>query len=96
MQGRGGEGRCGSALQRFFADSVHSISGIDAFMQELLYLVVGLQTLGQGGLYLCLRTIGIGDGKDTGNAVICLALEILYLTLTLYDEAYGHTLYTSC
>ena len=95
LQCRSGEGRCGCTLQWFLVDRLNGVGRVNTFLQELLHLFVGLQTLCERSLYLCLRTVGIGDGKDAGNTIVCLALEILYLTFALYDEAYGNALYTS-
>ena len=52
LQGRSGEGRCRGTLQRLLADRLYGIGGIDALLQELLHLLVGLQALCQRGLYL--------------------------------------------
>ena len=57
---------------------------------------MGLQALGQHRLDLALRTVGIGDGKGCGHAIVWFALESLYLTLTFDDKTYGNALYTTC
>ena len=55
-----------------------------------------LQALGQSRPDLCLRTVCIGNGKDTHNAIERLTLESLNLTLALNNQSDGHALYTTC
>ena len=45
--------------------------------------------------YLCLGAVCIGDGKDTIHTIEGLTFEILYLSLTLYNQADSDTLYSS-
>ena len=96
LQGRSGEWRCGSALNRFLADAIHTEGGILAFLQESIHLFLCLETAAQLSFDLCGRAVGIDDGKHAIHIIVSLTLEILDLTLTLYNQAYGNTLYTTC
>ena len=96
LEGRGGEGRCRRTLHGLLAHAIDGKGCLLALLQELRHLVVRLHALCQGGLHLGLRAVAVGDGKDGVDAVIGLAGERLYLTLTLDNEAYGHTLHTTC
>ena len=95
LQGRGGEWGRRRALHRLLLDSLYGEGGILAFVQERHHFLLGLETLAQRGLHLCHRTVGVGNGEDTAHVVVCLALEGLYLALTLYDKTYGNTLHTT-
>ena len=95
LQGTGGEGGSRCTLQRFFADAADGEGCFLALLQQPIYLLVSLQTLGQCGTHLTLRTVGIGDAKDGTDAIVRLAPELLNLTFTLHDEAYGNALHTT-
>ena len=34
--------------------------------------------------------------EDSGEAVICFRLKLLYLALTLHYQSYSHTLHSAC
>ena len=84
LQGRRGEGGGRRALHRFLRHRFYLIGGIYTLLQELLHLRVGLQSLGERGPYLRLRTVRIGNRKNTTDAIVRLALESLYLALAFH------------
>ena len=83
LKRRRGEGGSGRALHGFLDHRFDSECSILALLQEVFHFLVGFQTLGKCGLDLCLRTIGIGKGKDTIDAIVWLAVETLDFTLAL-------------
>ena len=91
-----GEGRSGGTLDGFLDDALYAEGSIFAFFQERLYLILILETTAELGLDLCSRAVGIGDGKYTIHIIIGLALKVLNFTLTLNNQTYSNTLYTTC
>ena len=67
-----------------------------ALVEEGEGLVVCCKTLVKLGLYLRLRSVGIGYGEDCINTIVRFALELLYLALTFYDKTNGYRLHTAC
>ena len=96
LQGRSSEWRRRSTLQRLLADRLYGEVCFHTLLQEFLHLLVRLHALSQRCLYLCLRTIRIGNSKNTIYAIVGLALEVLNLALTLNNQSYGNTLHTTC
>ena len=56
---------------------------------------MGLKAGVELGLHLRGAAVGSHQRKDGIHTVVGLALEILYLALTLYNQSDGHTLHTS-
>ena len=56
---------------------------------------MGLETVIELCLYLCGCAILADQGEYGVDTIVWFALELLDFTLTLHDEAYGNTLYTT-
>ena len=56
---------------------------------------MGLEALVKFCLHLCGAAILINQCEYGVHAIVWLALELLYLTLTLHDQAYGNTLHAT-
>ena len=96
LQGRGGERGSGSTLHGLFHYGFNDVGCLFAFLQELLDLFVGLHALGQRSLHFRLRTVRIGNGKNTIDAIVGLAVEILDFAFAFDNQSYCHTLYAAC
>lgn len=78
-----------------FGDSLYGELGILALLQEGFHLFMGLETVIEFCLYLCGCAILADQGEYGVDTIVWFALELLDFTLTLHDEAYGNTLYTT-
>ena len=61
-----------------------------ALVEEGEGFVVCCEALVKLGFYLRLRSVGIGYGEYCIDTIVWFALELLYLTLTFYDETNGY------
>ena len=95
LQGRCREGGSWRTLHGLLHYSVNNERGFFALLQELLYLFVRLHALSQRSLHFRLRTISIGNGKNTIDAIVGLTVEVLDFAFTLDNQTYCHTLYTT-
>ena len=95
LQCRGSEGRGGITLCRLLLDLGYGVCGADALAEELLGLLLVLETRAQLGLEerlgLVVRTVELCH-----DTVVWCRLEGYDLALALHDETYGHTLHAAC
>ena len=92
LQRTGREGGSRSTLHWLCRDILDRKVATFATLQESLCLLYGGETTAE----LCLHFAAIGIAEDGCDTVILFGTEILYLALTLHDEAHGNALDTTC
>ena len=96
LQGRSGERRSREALKRTCLDVRYHKLCILALLKEGSSFFLGLESCRELGIDDNRLVILVKCGKRAGDTIALFRLELLDLAFTLYNEAYGNALYTSC
>ena len=91
LQSAGGEWRSRCALHGLRLDVLNGELAVLHALEESLRLVDGSETTAQHSLHLA----AVGIEEECRHTIVLLALEVLYLALTLYNQTHGHTLHAT-